>query len=96
MRGLRVLLGLGAPFFSLVLAAQWDPALLRLVVRPCASAARRGRALIGEGPPPFFSPLAASQVNRAGLFGGSPHPGWGVLPPTLLHAVRWERPLFGG
>ena len=55
-RGLRALLGLGGGFFALVLAARWGPALPCSWVPPHSPDACRGRALPGDGSPPFSPP----------------------------------------
>ena len=92
---LRTVLGLGLPFFGLVLAARWVPALKvgsctdMFWGPPCAPAAHRGRAA-GWGVPPSFPPLTAARVKRVRPFGGSP-----LLVLASVVASHGERVLQG-
>ena len=87
--GLRMLMGLGGPFFVLGPAARWGPVLPCTGV-PRAPKARCGRAPLGGGSPPSFPPLAAARVKRAQPFRGSPCL---VLDSAVL--LHGERALHG-
>ena len=85
---------LGSPF-RVWWPPPWGVPLLVLIgVPPCSLAARRGRALLGEGTPSPFPPSLAAHARRSQPFRGGTSPPspccrvlllavapWGVVPP---------------